>query len=349
MNMSLPKVTLLNASPRIVETIFSLWEASKNDNPLILPEDVTPESRSSEGLTPEELFWRVINQKIPIGEHVNFVFMLENVSVSFREQMVRHRIGTKVGDNVGVDIVPDLAASSWWSQSMRIQDMSKFADDGMYRLPETLADKTVVFKGIKTNAETLFGSHMTATQEVYKALVAAGIPMEDAREVMPLGAQHRISWAVNLQSMLHVLGKRGCWILQLGIWGPIIRGMINELATKVHPMFRQLLAPPCIGTDGKFKQCQFRMENQRRITQDDKLPICPLYVVRDEDGIQRHFMDSQVPISPTFVGGGVVAAENRAALLRSGMVDAPVAQLEALKARAEEYRELWGHDPYTWA
>lgn len=344
--MSEPKVTLLQFTPDPVETVFALWEASKNEGKLWTVDDVKREKPVNvDGLDADKLFWKVLKQKIPIGEMVNFVFVLENVSVSFREQMVRHRIGAKVGDNVGFDIVPNLADSSWWSQSMRIQDMSTFADRELYRTPPTLEGKRAEFRGYEAPAADIFHAAMKGAQEAYKALVAAGIPMEDARELIPLGAQHRISWAINLQSLLHVMGERGCWILQMGLWGPIIRGMVNELATKVHPAFRDLVRPPCIGGDGKFKSCQYRHENERRITQEDKLPICPLYVVRDEQGASRHF---STPDAPGVLTHGMERAEDRAAALRRGDAEKPIAQLEELKRRAEEYRDLWGKDPYTW-
>jgi hypothetical protein len=335
--MAAPKVTLLSFTPNPREVVFALWEASKNEGKLWTVEEVLEQNPVNvDGLNAEKLFWKVLKQKIPIGEMVSFTFVLENVSVSFREQMVRHRIGTKVGQNVGVDILPDIADSSWWSQSMRIQNMGKFADNDGYRTPPSLEGKTATFQGNEVEAKTLFHSTMKGIQEVYKSLVAAGVPMEDARELIPLGAQHRISWTINLQSLLHVMGERGCWILQMGLWGPIITGMVNELATKVHPAFRDLVKPPCIGGDGCFKSCLYQHENERRITQEDKLPICPLYVVRDQSGAEKHFGKSGESI------------EQRAISLKRGTTNIAVAQHDEMMRRAEEYRALWGHDPFTW-
>lgn len=335
--MSEPRVTLLNFTPNPRETVFALWEASKNEGKLWSVEEVLAQNPVNvDGLNAEQLFWKVLKQKIPIGEMVSFTFVLENVSVSFREQMVRHRIGTKVGQNVGVDILPDIADSSWWSQSMRIQDMSTFAERDMYRTPPSLAGKKADFRGVETTAEDVFHSAMRGIQMAYQSLVAAGVPMEDARELIPLGAQHRISWTINLQSLLHVMGERGCWILQMGLWGPIITGMVNELATKVHPAFRDLVKPPCIGSDGRFKSCLYQHENERRITQEDRLPICPLYVVRDQSGADKHFPSA----CPT--------VELRAEALKQNETELPIAQHAELMRRAEEYRKLWGHDPFTW-
>ena len=363
-----PKVTLINPPRFVLETIWVLWERSKSAAPMTL--DVEEVSRTVPQDKLEKLFWDVLRQHIPIAEHIDFIFMLDGISVSLREQMVRHRIGTHVGDNFGVDIVPDLADSTWWSQSMRIQDMGRFADDRMYRVPESLKGKDcpnvrkLIYKEptdaspsgtVPVTAEERYHKVMKIVQEGYKELVAAGVPMEDARELIPLGAQHSISWKINLQALLHVLGKRGCWILQLGIWGPIIHGMVNELALKVHPMFARIVAPPCIDQDDNFKSCQFRLENKRRLPDDDEVvhdahPPCPLWLCSDEDGRARLREEADY--------AGVVGypeltqdAEGAKYLLNNDVIspDNLVPRLRELRARAEEYKKLWHHDPYTWA
>jgi hypothetical protein len=214
-----------------------------------------------------ELFVKILDAGIPVAENIDFVFMLENVSVSFREQMVRHRIGTHVGERFGCDMVPDLADSSWWSQSMRILDMGTFATDNRYRLPE----------GMTPVMKLCYVQHMNATEQLYRDMVSAGVPMEEARECIPLGATHRITWKVNLAALKHIIGKRGCWILQSGLWAPIIRGMVNELADKIDPLFRNLITPPCMKGDA-FNGCLFGLDNDRRIAGDDDLPPCPLYL-----------------------------------------------------------------------
>lgn len=357
-----PKVTLINPPTRVLETIWVLWEKSKVDDPnMSLDVEFIHNTVSRERL--ESLFWQVLRQHIPVAEHIHFTFMLEGVSVSLREQMVRHRIGTHVGDNFGVDIIPDLATSSWWSQSMRIQDMGTFAQRQMYRIPETLEGKKVGL-GIhgfpvpgkpeeqisQMSAQNLYMATMGIIEDAYRALVEAGVPMEDARELIPLGAQHAISWDINLQALLHVLGKRGCWILQLGIWGPIIHGMVNELATKVHPMFSRIVAPPCIDQDNKFKSCTYRLENVRRLPDDngkvhDAHPPCPLWLCSDDHG--RQALRDEFDATDAHPGWREAARQNmhKEALINA---DDIVPRHREMKARAEEYRKLWHMDPYTW-
>jgi thymidylate synthase ThyX len=311
-----PKVTLLSHTNLPLETVYSVWQASKTEEPLMSPEEVklyVPDDQV------EDLFRAIIAQHIPIGEHVNFVFMIENVSVSWREQAVRHRIGTVVSpERVGVDIVPDLAQSSWWSDSMRIRDMGQFATKGNYRMPDTIANHPN--KSLKTEYENT----MKYIESLYSTLVKEGVPMEDARELIPLGAQHRISWCLNIGSLQHIIGKRGCWILQLGIWGPVITGMVEELATKVHPIFRELITPPCLKGD-EFTQCIYMEECRRRLTTDDALPPCPLHLVYHELGVGHDTELSELGH-------------------RIDALDIPMK--DEMLERAEHYRRFWGRDPF---
>lgn len=317
--MSDPKVTLLSWTNNPVETVHAVWEASKGEDALLDPAAVAAEAKADPDYkaTVQALFLKILEQRIPIAEHVNFVFMLEGVSVSFREQMVRHRIGTCASpERLGLDIVPDLAKSSWWSQSMRIQSMERYATDGAYRKPDSVYGNP--------RAVAIYEQAVHSAQNAYAALVAAGVPMEDARDVIPLGATHRISWSLNLAALLHVVGERSCWILQYGLWGPIIRGMVDELERKVDPLFRLIVAPPCVEkASDTFKGCVYRLENERRAEGLDAHHPCPLYLGAEakKDGL-----------------AGVAGV---AAYSTTHDADGYVERIQA-------YQSLWGHDPFEW-
>jgi hypothetical protein len=271
-----PRVKLVSNTNDPLETLYIIWWASKSENPLLTVDEVKAGKRDpddpmgDDGLL--ELFRKVVAQQIPVSESIYFNFMMEGVSVSWREQAVRHRVGHKHDDRIGVDLIPDLTSSSWWSQSMRIQDMGQFATNGMYRIANTIRQMGW------TNPELykLYNDTMKDIESAYNRLVEAGVPMEDARDLIPLGAQHRISWTMNINSMLHIVGKRSCWILQLGLWGPVIRGMVKECSSKVHPIFAEMATPPCLSGD-KFKGCKYEHENERRVSGEDALPVCPMY------------------------------------------------------------------------
>jgi thymidylate synthase ThyX len=220
-----------------------------------------------------------------------------------------------------VESIPDLADSSWWSQSMRIQNMGKFATNGAYRLPASVVKHR--------HLQAVFEQTMKDIQDSYNHLVDAGIPMEDARELIPLGAQHRISWRLNIGSLQHIVGKRGCWILQLGIWGPVIQGMIRELCEKVDPIFGELVTPPCLEGD-RFKGCAYHEECRRRLDGSDALPPCPLH-------FRNHALPEALAKAETIAMAGDPEVQAQYDLPRA----------EEMRTRAEDYRQFWRRDPYT--
>lgn len=265
------KVTLVDWPRHPIETIYYLWEAARSNDKIPPVEHIveycTKDARFKQRV--RETFEKVVDSAIPIAENINFVFLLEGVSISFREQMVRHKIGVKVGERLGVDMFPDIHDSTWWAQSMRVLDMGKFVDEDFYRLPDSIAsDET---------AKGIYEDGLRIAQQTYSELLARGIPIEDAREVIPLGAQHRISWGLNLNSLIHVARKRSCWIPQIGTWEPVIKGMINELVEKVDPYFASIVTPPCIKGD-KFSGCVYKLDNERRVDRSDPLVPCSLYL-----------------------------------------------------------------------
>jgi thymidylate synthase (FAD) len=312
-----PKVTLLTWTKDPLETVYAVWCMSKSEAPLLSTDAVKAHVAKEEI---EKLFAAVIAQQIPVGAHIDFVFAIENVSISWREQAVRHTIGTTASperlgaDMVMLDTLPDIADSRWWSQSMRIQDMRNFASAGHYRLPQSLEGNDTALQ--------LYHNFMKEAQTTYRGLQALGVPLEDAREVLPLAVQHRISWRLNINSLQHIVGKRSCWILQQGIWGPVIEGMISELATKVHPIFRELATPPCI-TGDNFTGCVYMEECRRRIDGEDALPPCPLHFNYHE----------------------LTAGQRGMLPLLLNQIEIPMRQ--QMIERAEQYVHFWGRDPFT--
>lgn len=267
------KVTLVSWTKNPIETVYHLWESARSNEKIPSVEQIVENSTrdAKYKIKVRELFEKVVDSAIPVAENINFVFLLEGVSISFREQMVRHKVGVKVGERLGVDMFPDLHDSTWWAQSMRVLDMGDFVNQNLYRLPDSIA-----------NDELPYMTYMAVLRHIQKAysdLIALGVPIEDAREVIPLGAQHRVSWGLNLGSLIHIARKRSCWIPQLGTWEPVIRGMISELVTKVDPYFASIVTPPCI-KGNEFKGCVYKLDNERRVQREDPLLPCSLYLAQ---------------------------------------------------------------------
>jgi thymidylate synthase ThyX len=289
--MKQPSAKLLSTIAYPVETIYLLWQASRSDEPL--PSAAELKEQAGEDLalaaTINETFLKVIESDIPVAENLDVIFILENIPISLREQIVRHRIGHHFGDNFAVDIIPGDGRSSWWSQSMRVKDMGLFASQGDFYMPESIAgnlkilprhDGDGLMDTLRQGAlvKDLYESFMEAAQELYAKFVDAGVPPEDARQVLPLAVSHRISWKMNYMSLKHIMGRRGCWIAQLGMWQPLITDMVNELATKVHPVFRSLVRPPCLNSQGCFMKCPFVADNLQRLMGKDPEPPCAAFL-----------------------------------------------------------------------
>lgn len=279
-----------------------------------------------------EVFQRVVSMKMPLAEMIDFVFAIDHCPIALREMMVRHRIGHKF-----TDVIENLPDSSFWSQTSRVMPMDHFFDEGEFFLPE--------------NAPPSFENMMREAQENYAQLVSEGMQPEEARFVIPLGAQHGIIWKSNLAAFQHVLARRSCWITQLGLWEPLVSGIVSELCEKIDPVFRMLARPPCIGSDDKFQSCHFGMECERRIDGSD-LPLspCPLYIEKHADRVKA-FVELTVkqgkPIAWDGAGANPVYWESKGLDPSDSHRIAGKAQSE-FKSRVRAYGQFWGHDPFTW-
>lgn len=338
------KVRLMSATEYPVETIYALWHSSRSSDPILTPEEYhEARLRDPGGPFEEEMlktFRQVIASDIPVAENLDFVFLLEEIPISLREQLVRHRIGHKFGENFGVDIIPGPVDSSFWSQTMRVLDMSSFATDGHYFTPETINNTPIGVPGASSMREviesnrfgvtrkSLYDSAMKAIEEIYSTLVQAGVPIEDARQLIPLGACSRLSWKVNFRALKGVLNNRSCWIAQLGMWKPIVFGMVEELC-KLDPIFRKLINPPCYASDGEYEGCPFPADNLARVngTNDPGIP-CPLFLGHERKQIDRKPTDLYQFDGQTW---DTTDGEKR----------------EQFKNMRTEYAKMWRRNPWT--
>ena len=258
------EVSLISKTSNPVETIWRIWMESKEKN-------FNPNDLSYIYGDKQKLVRKLINMDVPVIENISYTFLIKGVSISWREQAVRHRVGTKVGDKLGVDIIPNGHDSTYWSTSMRIMDMSKFYDEEGFRTPDSIMENETV--------RQIYNATLKIIQDTYRTLVKEyGIPFEDARELIPLGATHTITWTLNLKAIKHIIKKRSCAILQSSLWHPVIKGMIGAMKSEGDWFIADaLVEPPCV-TDDRFKECVYEEENRRRLAGDDCLPVCPLYL-----------------------------------------------------------------------
>lgn len=350
MENQIPRVKLISHTPLPIETLWVAWQASKTNDELYDIEEVASWERTDVEKYAEvvDTVTKIIQMNIPISRFLHFNFVFENISVSFREQLVRHKVGLRIDDKIGIDTIPNLDESNFWCQSMRILDMGDFARSERYILPKSIEDKLMTTEDLKDKPEgfidlfklachatgfdpdqlmqalidhrpleikKFYQNIMTHIEMVYRFFVALGIPMEDARNIMPLGANHRIAVSMNFDTLLSLIRGRACQILQYGLWEPIIKGIVSELK-KISPIFNNILSPPCV-RNGQFTSCGVQHDNERRSAGEDALPPCTLWWKKDHMNLDEAGIELE---DEEWMAGYV----------------------EEMKRIDKEYTELWG-------
>ncbi|HEX9024723.1 MAG TPA: FAD-dependent thymidylate synthase [Geobacteraceae bacterium] len=148
-------------------------------------------------------------------EHASFTFGIDGVSRVTTHQLVRHRI------------------ASFSQQSQRyVSHTKRFAAV----VPPTIAERPEML--------ARFEAQMTALHQAYTDMVAAGIPAEDARYILPNATETKILVTMNARELLHFFSLRCCERAQ---WE--IREMALEmlkLAKEVAPIIFREAGPGCL-------------------------------------------------------------------------------------------------------
>ena len=152
---------------------------------------------------------------LSVLEHASFSFGIEGISRACSHQLVRHRI------------------ASFSQQSQRYVSHDEPFEAVM---PESIA-------GQPTLAARL-ARHFAETHELYRELMAAGIPAEDARFVLPNAAATKLVLTMNARELHHFFALRCCRRAQ---WE--IRAMAKEmlrLAKHAAPLLFADAGPGCL-------------------------------------------------------------------------------------------------------
>ncbi|PLX90471.1 MAG: thymidylate synthase (FAD) [Desulfuromonas sp.] len=163
---------------------------------------------------------RLLGKIVEIGhfsvlEHVSFTFGVEGISRACSHQLVRHRI------------------ASFSQQSQRyVSHHAPFVavtPSSIEVLPE-LADR--------------YQQHLQETHRLYSDLLAAGVPAEDARFVLPNAAATKLVMTMNARELHHFFSLRCCRRAQ---WE--IRAMAEQmlkLAIDRAPLLFAKAGPGCV-------------------------------------------------------------------------------------------------------
>ena len=145
-------------------------------------------------------------------EHASFTFAISGVSRALSHQLVRHRMA---------------------SYSQQSQRYVKF-DDIEYVCPPSLRGETSADRAY-------FLDSLDRAAHAYQAIVADGVPAEDARFVLPAAAATNIVMTMNCRELLHFLEERCCskaqWEIHDLAWEirDILDGMLPEVFETAGP------------------------------------------------------------------------------------------------------------------
>lgn len=209
------------------------------------------------------LFYSIIEIDIPLLEFITFNLTFYNVPRSFVDQLDRTR------------------NAAFWEQSIRVKDLTKFADCEEYFVPPDLIANP------DTDVAKIYHVAMKDAQLNYARLIKAGLRPEQARGVAPLHVNTRADVSVNMRTLIGLFKKRICFFSQGEYWRPVIQEFFNELFTselsdfreldreKIMKMFGKL---PCDGND----KCPYFRDVVDRLV-DKSNPICPILFLRFMD------------------------------------------------------------------
>ena len=147
-------------------------------------------------------------------EHVSFTFAISGVSRALSHQLVRHRIA---------------------SYSQQSQRYVKF-DNIEYICPPSLRDET-------SGARAIFLYSLGRASDAYQAMIAAGVPAEDARFIIPQACATNIVMTMNCRALLHFIEERSCSKAQWEIHRLVMK-IMNCMVEELPEVFN-FAGPKC--------------------------------------------------------------------------------------------------------
>lgn len=148
-------------------------------------------------------------------EHANFTFGIEGISRACSHQLVRHRL------------------ASYAQQSQRyVSHKERFAAV----TPPSIEQRPELLERYQALLDDIHG--------VYRQLLDAGVPAEDARFVLPNAAQTKLVLSMNARELLHFFNLRCCRRAQ---WE--IRNLAKEMLRLLRPVAPLIFAqagPGCL-------------------------------------------------------------------------------------------------------
>jgi flavin-dependent thymidylate synthase len=225
----MPRVTLLSATPDPLGAIAAFCFMYQGR----VVRDLTE-------LTDEEREWawaqaNATHLKAPL-EAVDLHFMVEGVTRAFTHQMVRQRTAVYAQESLRFAVKEDIAAR-----------------------PGPIIDSN-------RHARRIWDEHVERTWAAYRALVANGVPAEEARGLLPHDTLTRLNYKTNLRNLVDHLGNRLCTQAQFE-WRMVGAGIVNAIGSYggwqwQHIASSNLFRPVCYA----MGKCPFQADFDRGCT-----------------------------------------------------------------------------------
>jgi thymidylate synthase (FAD) len=215
------KATLLFPTREIAQQYYLplIYTACRTCYSELEPQDIFERATSGQVATDkqQDLIRRVIESGHGSTiEHIVFTFAISGVTRTLSHQLVRHRAG------VAFD-----------QQSQRYLNYKRPA----YMVPGSVADAPPELR-------ERFTAEMDESLAFYGEMLAAGIPGEDARFVMPNATRTNLIMTTNLRALIHMSGLRLCTMAQWEIRR--LFQLIRHEIFAVSPFMGSFLAPKCV-------------------------------------------------------------------------------------------------------
>jgi thymidylate synthase (FAD) len=209
------KVTLLSHTP---DPVRSLYMAYRTCYSQFTPQQVA--ARIEDERIGQAEMRTFIEERLKTGhasplEQVAFEFGISGVSRAFSHQFVRHRVGI-----------------SFEQQSQRY--VTYKGGEFPYTVPETVRKA-----GLQEKMDELFDK----VGGLYEEMVAAGVPAEDARFLLPNATNTNFKITVNFASLLHICDLRLCTRAQWEFRK--VAALMRSEVMKVTPELGRYLQPKC--------------------------------------------------------------------------------------------------------
>ena len=194
------EIKLINKTPDFLRTI---WAAGRTCHSSATPQELF-EGGETESKMLKLVGFLVKSKHLSTLEHCSATFAVAGVSRALLAQYSRHRIGVSLS----------VQSQRYVSESTE-KNEGKLFNDGT---PPTIAADPAKL--------AVYREAMEKAQAGYDALIAAGVPMEDARFALPGGICTNFVTTLTLRSLLDVYEKRV--VVRGAQWE--VRAMVAEMA-----------------------------------------------------------------------------------------------------------------------